>query len=496
MSSSILEKIRSTHEDIERYEQSIVETLGENSKIQKEKVTNKQRINFYLDQVQSRCNEAINLYTDKEGLLNNEIENMKQDSLQSFLKKLDDIQKYYTRNPDLEEGPSKLDEYSEELNFTGDEYWGKYIDIHPCYSQYINLPSIKNIDYVDYLSFFYKFDAIPLETKLDYNYSVYIQSLYDYFIHYFKRVQPLFEVERFIQDLIPAFEEKWARGDLVGWDILRPVADVDLSIYDSIEALESLGMEQCKSLVMQLGLKCGGSLKDRANRLWTAKTVSRADLPLNLFATSFKGKKLTINKKPIKSFSDLKYLVQQEFIIQCIVDDLAETIKNSQIYAEKKAVQNYEERLMAERDQEEIEVAIAEDEKKEETYEDTPIYNPKNLPIGLDGKPIPYWLYKEQGLNEKFTCEICGNETYLGRKAYDQHFQKAKHAYGMKCLGIPNTKHFQGISHIQDAIALNEKLKKQAITDDWNQEDEEFEDRDGNIYNKTDYEDLRRNQQL
>ena len=111
-------------------------------------------------------------------------------------------------------------------------------------------------------------------------------------------------------------------------------------------------------------------------------------------------------------------------------------------------------------------------------------------------------------MNEKFTCEICGNETYLGRKAYDQHFQKAKHAYGMKCLGIPNTKHFQGISHIQDAIArmflnllvkdpiVNEKLKKQAITDDWNQEDEEFEDRDGNIYNKTDYEDLRRKQQL
>lgn len=101
-----------------------------------------------------------------------------------------------------------------------------------------------------------------------------------------------------------------------------------------------------------------GSLKDRANRLWTAKTGSRADLPLNLFATSFKGKKLTIvffsifveilvqNKKPIKSFSDLKYLVQQEYILQCIVDDLAETIKNSQIYAEKKAVQNYEERLV------------------------------------------------------------------------------------------------------------------------------------------------------
>ena len=27
-----------------------------------------------------------------------------------------------------------------------------------------------------------------------------------------------------------------------------------------------------------------------------------------------------------------------------------------------------------------------------------PIYNPKNLPLGWDGKPIPYWLYKLHGL--------------------------------------------------------------------------------------------------
>lgn len=104
----------------------------------------------------------------------------------------------------------------------------------------------------------------------------------------------------------------------MGWDILRPVADVDLSIYDSIEALESLGMVFIASLyawrrygavqvlIDAIGIEMrvwmnilelsdfSGSLKDRANRLWTAKTVSRADLPLNLFATSFKGKKLTI----------------------------------------------------------------------------------------------------------------------------------------------------------------------------------------------------------
>lgn len=29
---------------------------------------------------------------------------------------------------------------------------------------------------------------------------------------------------------------------------------------------------------------------------------------------------------------------------------------------------------------------------------DGPLYNPLNLPLGWDGKPIPYWLYKLHGL--------------------------------------------------------------------------------------------------
>src|SRR4051794_384311 len=40
--------------------------------------------------------------------------------------------------------------------------------------------------------------------------------------------------------------------------------------------------------------------------------------------------------------------------------------------------------------------------------DDKPKYNPKNLPMGWDGKPIPYWLYKLHGLGQEFKCEICG----------------------------------------------------------------------------------------
>jgi hypothetical protein len=45
------------------------------------------------------------------------------------------------------------------------------------------------------------------------------------------------------------------------------------------------------------------------------------------------------------------------------------------------------------------------EEEEEEEY----IYNPLKLPLGWDGKPIPYWLYKLHGLNQEFKCEICGN---------------------------------------------------------------------------------------
>jgi len=61
-------------------------------------------------------------------------------------------------------------------------------------------------------------------------------------------------------------------------------------------------------------------------------------------------------------------------------------------------------------------------ESESEDEDDEIIYNPKNLPLGWDGKPIPYWLYKLHGLNINYNCEICGNQTYRGPKAFQRHF--------------------------------------------------------------------------
>lgn len=56
------------------------------------------------------------------------------------------------------------------------------------------------------------------------------------------------------------------------------------------------------------------------------------------------------------------------------------------------------------------------DEKvEEEEEEEERIYNPLKLPLGWDGKPIPYWLYKLHGLGVEYRCEICSDHVYMGR---------------------------------------------------------------------------------
>lgn len=54
--------------------------------------------------------------------------------------------------------------------------------------------------------------------------------------------------------------------------------------------------------------------------------------------------------------------------------------------------------------------AVGEEEEEEER-----IYNPLKLPLGWDGKPIPYWLFKLHGLGVEYRCEICSDGVYMGR---------------------------------------------------------------------------------
>jgi splicing factor 3A subunit 3 len=64
----------------------------------------------------------------------------------------------------------------------------------------------------------------------------------------------------------------------------------------------------------------------------------------------------------------------------------------------------------------------------DEEEEEERIYNPLKLPLGWDGKPIPYWLYKLHGLGVEYRCEICSDHVYMGRCVHLVDLLDAQHA--------------------------------------------------------------------
>ena len=60
-----------------------------------------------------------------------------------------------------------LDKGEVMVDFTGEECYGKYIDLHECYDKYINLKGVdKTTDYVTYLITFDRlFECVPKEKK-------------------------------------------------------------------------------------------------------------------------------------------------------------------------------------------------------------------------------------------------------------------------------------------------------------------------------------------
>ena len=54
-------------------------------------------------------------------------------------------------------------------------------------------------------------------------------------------------------------------------------AALDLGPFETAEALEALGLDRLKGALMAAGLKCGGTLRDRAERLLSTRGKDRAD---------------------------------------------------------------------------------------------------------------------------------------------------------------------------------------------------------------------------
>ncbi|CAH0389639.1 unnamed protein product [Bemisia tabaci] len=486
---SIIEQQRSYHEERERLLDAMVREMLHKKSSFRDTINSDHRLKALLDQYIESTTQLKELYEDKDGLRKEEIDAITDSNdFNEFYNRLKGIKDFYHKHPNEICIPMSVQFAQEEMQdmaeFTDEEGYGKYLDLHECYEKYINLKGIEKVDYITYLTTFNHLYDIPKERKNS-EYRKYLELLLDYLHGYLLRIKPLFDVEAEMEGVVKEFNAQWENGTFPGWPkdtgsaLSNVGAHLDLSAFSSWEELASLGLDRLKSALAALGLKCGGTLEERAQRLFSTK--GKKSLDPSLIAKSKPGK-MNKNRDAERQ--------RESALLEAQIYRFTELLSEQRV-ATKENVQRKQARTEGERDDSDLE-ASASDNEDEEDDEDIP-YNPKNLPLGWDGKPIPYWLYKLHGLNISYNCEICGNFTYKGPKAFQRHFAEWRHAHGMRCLGVPNTAHFANVTQIEDALALWEKLKVQKKKERWQPEqEEEYEDSQGNVVNRKTYEDLKR----
>eukprot|EP00644_Phytophthora_capsici_P017198 jgi/Phyca11/122543/e_gw1.48.5.1 len=487
MSSTVLEQLRAEQEEIEQLERAIVATLGEKPRNHRGRVLHGHKVSNLLDEVSKHSKHAKELYDDEDGIFNEETENMRGRAVfTSFYEQLKNIRSFHRKYPNsvVSHEPNLDEILHPNLQFSGEERFGKYVDLNEFYTRGRKQPTGTTIDYLVYLASFSDFSAIPATQKTQSApYQQYLKDLKEYLLDFYRRTQPLVDLDDVIDETTAKFEKQWALRDIAGWESRQENDSTD----DGKSSAHFCKL--CNKQFKSEGV-FNGHLNGKKHKKFAAAAANNTEnggANTNGVNSSKDSKKLLEAKRKAIAFD--------EVLIRRMYELLTEVVQGTISYLELKQTRTHEELQAEIEEEEEGAFSDVDVEKEEEEGEDEEeqLYNPLNLPLGWDGKPIPYWLYKLHGLGVEFKCEICGNHSYWGRRAFDRHFQEWRHAFGMRCLKIPNTKHFHDITLMRDAIQLYEKLKDQIDAESWNaSNEEEFEDSEGNVLNRKTYMDLAR----
>ncbi|BFU20105.1 splicing factor 3A subunit 3, putative [Entamoeba histolytica HM-1:IMSS-B] len=450
---SLLERTRQLHEEIELFEDEIVRRIKNQPVLQEDKIKNEHIIMKLNHEINQRTGELISLYEDKNGKKEEELQMISgngntTDLLKIFYQGIEQIKNEFKGKPVsfIESvGPSD-DIYEITIPFSGEEMNGKCIDLIVIFNEMINLVEDISQDdwkYIDYIREFWEWES-PQNQKRRYHCSCnkwkkYVNNILNYLISFIERSQPLFDI------------------------------NMNISITKKQFSDEQINNMNYKEEVLKKNCFC----------VYCDKKFSKE----TVLESHFKSKKhfQMVKKSEERSINETMLLIKElmtneemKKVVQSTIENLnlkmGRTVKELDEIAKGNII-------------DEIEINEEDLENNEEIRKGI-----DNYPIGDDGRPIPFWLYKLHGLGTEFKCEICGNKSYFGRKEYEKHFQEAQHVRGLKCLGIANSVEFFDICRIKDALALAHKLdvmKKEAEFDVAN--DEEFEDAEGNIILKKDY---------
>lgn len=369
-------------------------------------------------------------------------------------------------NESLEEYDKRLLSFFKYDEFSGEESNGKFLDLQLFFNRYINLTKNFQLYYYHYIrNHICEFDSLATSVKLSKAYQTYLEDLIQYLLYFAERAHPLDNVPRIFKRETESMKQAI---DQELRELSQRYGSSHTSFLQQYERNE-VSDDELKAKLVYFCLKAGGKPVQRIERLWA-------------LLESRKYNRIFLLQKQVR------------FMLATVLPEERDgTIANVQ----KKLTLSYQE-IEQERKDEDIALGVQPGDQQVDGHEEkqqleSTIYNPKDVPLGWDGKPIPYWMYKLHGLNHEFKCEICGGAIYKGPRVFERHFTEATHIAGLKRLGITFSKAFLMITRIQDALQLHQRLMDRQKNIQFDVEREvEVEDDNGNVMNLKTFNDLKR----
>ncbi|RMZ68083.1 hypothetical protein GMOD_00004255 [Pyrenophora seminiperda CCB06] len=491
IASMLLEDQRQLHEDLERLEDAVAERLLEDPPHIRDRLARDHDIARFLQQIESQSSRLLNIYQDEDGKREDEVRRLTQgDPMESFMQQIAEIKDFHNRYPNepvenLEKAYKKRspEDHAQSIAaissmFTGEEGFGRFFDLSTLHVQYSNIDILRDKRRLSYLQFLDNFDvftSIERHKKLkSEEYFRWLKAMQEYLENFMQRTKPLENLDKLFTNFDKEFEELWNKDEIPGWE--KDTAAT--APVDGASQGEGIWCSACKK---------GFSKETVYENHLTGKKHKKA------VQESQNGAKDT--KQTNGSSTDMqrfkeRAVAEREFRVKKLVAAMQTERSDTKVNVERKQGMTERER------QQELDQLYSEtpengaNEEHESDGEDK-IYNPLKLPLAWDGKPIPFWLYKLHGLGVEFPCEICGNFVYMGRRAFDKHFNEPRHIHGLKCLGITNTTLFREITSIAEAEELWRKIQKDKKKEKSLAENVvEMEDNEGNVMPEKVYKDL------
>ncbi|RDL38751.1 C2H2 and C2HC zinc finger [Venustampulla echinocandica] len=493
----ILEEQRFLHEDLERLEQAISDRVAEEPRQVRERLNRDHQIAGFLDRIQDQSKRLLDIYNDADGVRTKEIQSISTgEPLKEFYKQLADIKSFHQKYPNepvenLEraykrKAPAEGEPIISEVDnmFTGEEAFGRFLDLTTIHELYLNLPGIKRLTYLQYLDAFDSFIPpqcnVKRPDKMTDQYFNYVGQLAQYLEGFMRRTRPLENLDKLVKSFEEDFVKAWDANDVDGWKLEAPPPSGGPS-SDAISCAD-----------------CEKEFKNE--NVYKAHLTGKKHIRAAELRAARQGEANGDSDRPVTSASSTlrlkeRAIAEREYRVKRLAAAMSQERSDTRVNVERKQGMTERERQM------ELDALFAEStstapqngDSDSDSDDDEKIYNPLKLPLAWDGKPIPFWLYKLHGLGVEFRCEICGNYVYMGRRAFDKHFNEARHIYGLKCLGITNTTLFREITDIADAEKLWEKIqrdKKKHKVDEGSVV--QMEDAEGNVMPEKVYYDLQK----